>query len=232
MLHFGALNSFGFCLTHRLIDKTKVRFPYTSAPYLTYCPYSTSAFPHLFSWCISNSSIRLATWTPGQSELQDVGGAFLALSNGYTMCIGYFLVNILLQYKSSTESSSSLLLSLSPVPNIAVPEIQLRHHCFSAILTIFFIYVAGVTADPLYVALFFIIFLAWSIGCFFVANSLSSQMKRNEQIPEPVLEKCQLLARFLLVQITTLVFTVLQLVGNMLHSFPPISYTLSTMLPL
>jgi hypothetical protein len=229
MLHFGALNSFGFCLTDRLIDKSKVRFPYTSAPYLTYCPY---AFPHLFSWRISNSSIRLATWTPGQSELQDVGGAFLALSNGYTMCIGYFLVNILLQYKSSTESSSSLLRSLSPVPNIAVPEIQLRHHCFSAILTIFQIIVAIVTVDTFYVALFVLIFLAWSIGCFFVANSLSSPMKRNEQIPEPVLEKCQLLARFLLVQITTLVFAVLQLVGNMLHSFPPISYTLSTMLPL
>jgi hypothetical protein len=160
--------------------------------------------------CISNSRLRLATWTPGQSELQDVGGAFLALSNGYTMCIGYFLVNILLQYKSSTESSSLLL---SPAPKIAVPEIQLRHHCFSATLTIFQIIVASVTVDSLFVALFVIMFQAWSIGCFVVANSLSSQMKKNEQITEPVLEKCQLLARFLLVQITTIVFTVLQLVG-------------------
>jgi hypothetical protein len=223
MLHFGALNSFGFCLTGRLIDKTKVHF-HTSPPYPTYCPYSASASPHLFH---GNSRVRLATWIPGQSQLQDVGGAFLALSNGYTMCIGYFLVNILLQYKSSTESSSSQLLSLSPRPKIAVPEIQLRHHCFSAVLTIFQIIVAIETKDSLYVALFVLIFLAWSIGCFFVANSLSSQMKRNEQIPEPVLEKSQLLARFLLVQITTFVFTVLQLVRlnakrlsrYMLHSF-------------
>ena len=115
----------------------------------------------------------------------------------------------------SFEASGSLgngLLS-SSTPRIAVPELKPRYHCFSIFLTALQAFVALMDYDSFWVAMFTLGFLVWSIACFGIANRISARISRKGKLPLPVQEISQLLARFLLVQVCTLIFTVCQLVS-------------------